>query len=297
MSETWTLGKVLDWTASHFARRGIDAPRLSAEMILAHVLNVQRIRLYTDLRRPMIESELTRVRALVKRAAEHEPIAYLVGSTSFYGIDIQVTRDVLIPRSDTETLVEAALTHIRLNNLSSPRVLELCTGSGCIAAAIAKQCKGAEVVATDISLPAVDVARANLTRLGLIDRTTLLTGDLFEALESLVDRRPFDLLLANPPYIATDVVKTLDRSVKDYEPHLALDGGGDGLDPHRRILAGAERWVAPGALLLLEIAFDQEEKALWIAHQHEIFERVSVLRDLGKRPRVLSLMRKSAGAV
>jgi len=297
---TWTLGKILDWTTNHFTERQIDSPRLSAEMLLAHALNTQRIKLYTELRRPMVEDELVVIRKLVKRAGEHEPIQYLTGRAHFYGLEIDVTPDVLIPRPETETLVDAAISHIKLNGLTAPRVLELCTGSGCISAAIAQQVKGAELVATDVSLPALDVARKNFDRLGVASRVTAFVGDLFEALDGnvgggkhggLVDRRPFDLLLANPPYIKSSDVPKLDRNVREHEPKLALDGGEDGLDPHRKILMRAHEWLVPGARVLLEIAFDQEEAVLWIAKQFEQYDQASVLRDLGKRARVLSLRR------
>ena len=197
----WTLGKILDWTTNHFTEREIDSPRLSAEMLLSHALKTPRIKLYTELHRTMIEDELGTIRSLVKRAGDHEPIQYLTGRAHFYGLEIDVSPDVLIPRPESETLVDAAIGHIKMANLPAPRVLELCTGSGCISAAIAKQNKAVEIVATDVSLPALDVARKNFERLGIASRVTTFTGDLFDALDGLVDRRPFDLLVANPPYI------------------------------------------------------------------------------------------------
>lgn len=288
---SWTLGRILDWTTNHFTQRQIDSPRLSAEMLLAHALNTPRIKLYTELQRAMIEEELVAIRTLVKRAGDHEPIQYLTGRAHFYGLEIDVSPDVLIPRPETETLVDAVIDHVKIKNLTAPRVLELCTGSGCVSAAIAKQVAKAEIVATDVSLPALDVARKNFARLGLSSRIGTFAGDLFDALDGLVDRRAFDLLLANPPYIRSEEVLKLDRNIRDHEPKLALDGGVDGLDVHRRILKSAHEWLASGARVLLEIAFDQEEKVLWIARQFDQYDNAIVLRDLGKRPRVLSLRR------
>src|SRR4051794_21899301 len=151
-AETWTVRRILEWTAAFFTRKEVDAPRLSAELLLAHVLGTPRIKLYTDYLRPLGDEELTPFRELVRRAAEQEPIAYLTGRAHFFSLEFEVTRDVLIPRPDTETLVENVLQTARLQTgLESPRVLDLCTGSGCIACAIAANLKGSNVIATDIS--------------------------------------------------------------------------------------------------------------------------------------------------
>lgn len=286
--ETWTLRKVLDWCTGYFERKQVDPPRLSAEMLLAHVLSCQRIKLYTDLFRPMSEDELATIKALVKRAVEHEPIQYLTGKAHFYNLEFEVNRDVLIPRPDTETLVDRALAHLKASANAAPRVLDLCTGSGCVAAAIAAHHKSSSVVATDISLPAIDLARTNISRLKLEDRVVLYAGDLYEALKNLIDARPFDLIVSNPPYIASAKIQTLDANVRDYEPHLALDGGPDGLDPHRKILAGAFDRLAPGGGLLMEIAFDQEEAAMWMLSQDTRFSDAKCFRDLAGNPRVIS---------
>lgn len=286
----WTLRKILDWTTGFFDKKQLDSPRLAAEMLLAHVLKCQRIRLYTDLHRPMSDEELATIRDLVKRAGAHEPIQYLTGRASFYSLDFDVTPDVLIPRPETETLVDHALAFLK--GRSEPRVLDLCTGSGCVAAAIAANAKSAFVVATDVSLPALDVARRNIDRLKLADRVTLLCGDLFDALKTLVDARPFDLIVANPPYIATAQIAALDVNVRDYEPRLALDGGADGLDPHRRILAGAGDRLVSGGKLMMEIAYDQQDAATHLLSRDDRFDDVRAYRDLAKQPRVVTARRK-----
>jgi release factor glutamine methyltransferase len=279
---------MLEWCAGFFEKKEIDPPRLSAELLLAHVLKYPRIKLYTDLNRTLTEAELDTIRALVKRAAEHEPIQYLTGRAHFYSLEFDVTRDVLIPRSDTETLVDRALARLKERvGTEPPRVLELCTGSGCVAAAIASNSKSATIVATDVSLPALDVARKNVERLKLSDRIELRCGDLYAALDGLVDARPFDLIVANPPYIATAQLAGLDRNVIEYEPRLALDGGPDGLDPHRKILAGAFDRLVAGGKVLMEIAFDQEEAALWMLRQDPRFIDARCFRDLAGRPRVI----------
>jgi release factor glutamine methyltransferase len=295
MPEQWTVRRILEWTSGYFTRKDLDAPRLSAELLLSHVLNdAPRIKLYTEYERPLSETELNRMRALVQRAAEEEPIAYLTGRAHFFNLEFEVSRDVLIPRPDTETLVENVLQTVRHQpGLESPRVIDLCTGSGCIAAALAHHLKTATVLATDISPAAVAVARRNVERLGLAGRVIVEEGDLFAPLSHMVDVQPFHLIVANPPYIRTSDVETLDRSVRDYEPVQALDGGMDGLILHRRILEEAGDRLVPGGRVYLEIAFDQGDLAREVGSAYPGFDEVRILKDFGGRDRVLALKRKS----
>ena len=289
----WTVRRLLEWTTGFFTRKQVDSPRLSAERLLAHVLMYPRIRLYTDYDRPLNDTELTTFRSLVQRAAEQEPIEYLSGMAHFFNLEFEVNRDVLIPRPDTETLVENVLQLARNTaGMESPRVLDLCTGSGCIAAAIGHHLKNAVVIATELSEKAVAVARRNIERLGLTGRVTVEQGDLYEPLVNSVDGQPFQLIVGNPPYIATAQVDALDRSVKDYEPRLALDGGPDGLLLHRRILAGAGDRLVSGGRVYLEIAFDQGELVREVAGGFGDFEEVRVLKDHGGNDRVLTVRRK-----
>lgn len=289
---TWTVRRILEWTSGFFKRKNVEPARLSAELILAHVLGLPRIKLYTDYERQLSEKDLAACRDLVKRAGEEEPIAYLTGTAPFFNLDFHVTRDVLIPRPDTETLVENVLQFVRhQGGFEAPRVLDLCTGSGCIAAAIAYHLKAAVVTATEISAPAVEVARANVERLGLSGRVLVEQGDLFEPLTRMVDIQPFNLIVSNPPYIPTAQVATLDRSVKDYEPLQALDGGPDGLTIHRRILAEAPARLTPGGRIFLEIAFDQGELAQQVMSEYPAFDEVRILKDYGGRDRVVTARR------
>jgi release factor glutamine methyltransferase len=201
---------------------------------------------------------------------------------------------VLIPRPDTETLVENVLQLARIaGGLEAPRVLDLCTGSGCVAAAIAHSLKRATVLAVDKSAAAAEVATRNVERLGLSDRVRVEVGDLFEPISRLVDAQPFDLIVANPPYIASDQIDKLDRSVRAYEPVEALDGGVDGLDVHRRILAGAPQRLVPGGRIFLEIAFDQGAAAIELIGAHDAFEDAKVLRDHGGNDRVLAARKRT----
>jgi release factor glutamine methyltransferase len=289
---SWTIRRLLEWTVPFFTRKGVDSPRLSSELLLAHVLKVPRIKLYTDYDRPLADAELKAYRELVRRAGEQEPVAYLTGRAPFFNLEFDVNRDVLIPRPDTETLVENVLQLVRnLPGLESPRVLDLCTGSGCVAAAIAHHLKSAVVTAIDISPKAVAVARGNVHRLGLEGRVLVEEGDLFDPIERMVDARPYDFIVANPPYIATSILPTLDASVRDYEPVQALDGGPDGLSIHRRILQGAKQHLMPAGYVLMEIAFDQGPLALEVAGQFADFTDPRILRDYSGKDRVIRVER------
>jgi release factor glutamine methyltransferase len=292
MSDTWTVRRLLEWTTPFFSRKEVDSPRLSAELLLAHVLSVPRIKLYTDYEHPLADAELSRYRDLVKRASEHEPIAYLTGRAHFFSLEFEVGPGVLIPRPDTETLVENVLQLTRHQvGMEAPRVLDLCTGSGCIAAAIAHRLKSAVVVATDISPQAVETATRNMQQLGLAERVTVALGDLFEPLKQMVDAAPFDLIVSNPPYIPSAMIEELDRNVRDYEPREALDGGIDGFIIHRRILEQAGDRLRGGGQIYLEIMFDQGEAARGLFATHPEFSNVKVLKDLGGRDRVLTAQR------
>ena len=250
-SAPWTVRRLLEWTPTFFIKKGVDQPRLSAELLLSHVLNLPRIRLYTNYDDVVSDAKLATFRELVRRAGEQEPIAYLTGRAHFFSLEFDVTPDVLIPRPDTETLVENVLQTVRnVAGLEAPRVLDLCTGSGCVGIAIAKQLKNATVTAIDISPKAIDVARKNAAKNDVAARITFLTGDLFAPLADQVDVAPFDILVANPPYIRSDEVPKLDASVRVYEPKLALDGGVDGLDFHRKILDAATARIKPGGPLI-----------------------------------------------
>lgn len=293
-ADVWTVGRLLEWTQAFFNRKQVDSPRLSAEMLLAHVLGVQRIKLYTSFDQPLSPTELAGFRDLVRRAGEQEPVRYLTGTAPFYGLDFKVTPAVLIPRPDTETLVETALHHLRLSSdtgLEQPlRIADLCTGSGCIGLALAKQLPGASVVATELSDEAAEVARDNAELLGLSDRFEVRFGDLAEP---LAGEPPFDLIVSNPPYIPTGDMAGLDRNVRDYEPHLALDGGDDGLDLIRRILRDVPRHLVPGGRLYLEMQFDQGPAASKLASEQGDWTDVQVLRDLGGRERVLTARKQT----
>jgi release factor glutamine methyltransferase len=288
----WTVQKLLEWTTQFLTRKEVDPARLSAELLLSHVLAIPRIKLYTDFERVPSAEELARFRELVKRAGEQEPVAYLTGRAHFFNLEFEVNRDVLIPRPDTEVLVENVIRLGRGLEETAPRILDLCTGSGCVAAAIAVNLKAASVTAIEISPKAMVVARANIQKLKLEDRVELLEGDLFAPLSKTKGSGVFDLIAGNPPYIRSAQVETLDRSVREYEPLAALDGGPDGLAIHRRIWAGAYEHLTPRGHILLEIALDQAEAALAAIAEFPALAEARVLKDYGGRDRVIAARRK-----
>jgi release factor glutamine methyltransferase len=291
--QVWTVQRVLEWTTQFLTRKSVDSPRLCAELLLSHVLGVPRIRLYTDYQRPLAEPDLARYRELVRRAGEQEPVAYLTGRAYFFNLELEVTRDVLIPRPDTEVLVENVIRSARgREQWPSPRLLDLCTGSGCVAAALATNLKTAAVVAVEISAAAAQVARRNFRKLNLQDRVSCLEGDLFTPLASDASTRPFHWIVANPPYIPSGQIAALDRSVRDFEPVSALDGGSDGLAVHRRIWAAAHQWLVDGGEVLLEIAFDQGPAAMAALADYPLLAGGKIHKDLAGRDRVVSALRK-----
>lgn len=282
--EVWTIKKLLEWVSGYFEQKGIDSPRLSAELLLCHVLRLERIQLYTLYDRAVDKPQLEALRGLVKRAGEQEPIAYLVGRCEFYSLPLKITRDCLIPRPETEELAEKAILFLR-GRTGAQRALDLCTGSGCIAAAIAKSVKDVQVVATDISDAALKVAAENMEQLKLAEKVQLLCGDLFDALIEGLDRQ-FDLIMSNPPYVSDAEFEKLDRNVKEYEPVAALRAGVDGLDVYKRIIAQAGDFLKPDGALMMEIGYAQGPAVKQLLEDSGIFTDIKIEKDFAKNDRI-----------
>jgi release factor glutamine methyltransferase len=282
-AETWTVRRVLEWTTQHLKKHGSQTPRLDAEILLAQARNCPRIALYTQFDEPLSEPVRTKMRELVQRRAQAEPVAYLVGHREFFSLDFLVTRDVLIPRPDTETLVMAVLDVCK--SLPAPRVLDLCTGSGCVAVAVAKNAPKVRVTATDLSEAAIAVAQQNAARHHVEDRIEFRTGDLFAAAPADAQ---FDVITANPPYVTTAEMETLAQDIRKFEPRQALDGGPDGLDVVRRIIEQAPGFLTPGGLLLVEISPEQAPAVESLLAQAGRYDRVLSIKDLSGRTRVAS---------
>jgi release factor glutamine methyltransferase len=274
---TWTTLKLLNWTQGYFAQKGIDSPRLTAEVLLAHALSCDRVRLYLDFDKPLGESELSAYRELVRRRADREPTAYLVGEKEFYGRRFRVDPRVLVPRPETELVLEAAVAALPAEG----HALDLCTGSGALGVTLALERPGAQVVATDLSPEALEVARDNAARLGAAS-VAFLAGDLYDPVPP---GARFDVIVSNPPYVPRGELDTLPPEVRR-EPRLALDGGDDGLAISRRVVAGAPARLRPGGALVLEM-HESHLDALPAICLGYGFARAEARRDLAGLPRLV----------
>lgn len=280
----WTTLRLLNWTTEYFTRKEIDSPRVSAEMLLSHVLNCTRIKLYTDPDRPTSDLERSAFRELVERAVRHEPVDYLIGRTPFFSMMLKVTPAVLIPRPSTETIVEHVLQHARRTpGFSSAAIADICTGSGAIAIALAKHLPKARVIATDISEQALDVARENAAEQKVADRIEFRHGDFLEPIRG----QRFQYLISNPPYISDAEWADVLPNVKDYEPTLALRGGTDGLKFIRPLIAHAHEFLEHPGQLLIEAAASHKAKVIELARMNTRLENPTVLADHEGLPRVL----------
>ena len=296
-----------------FRKAGIACAETEAAQLACHVLSCQKSWLYSHKDEEVDDKVLLASAALINERCKGRPLQYILGSANFYGIDLAVDERVLIPRPETEVLVETALKELSrftpqtacaegiarakqaFGMSPDPLILDLCTGSGAIAAAAAEGLPGARIIATELSPKAFMLARANLRR---YDNVRVLRGDLFEALEGLKDSsgRPekllFDAILTNPPYIPSDVIAGLAKEVRDYEPRMALDGGTDGLDFIRRIIKEAPDHLRPGGLLLMEIGDDQGEAAFLLAVDSNAYKEASIVKDLAGKDRILRAVKR-----
>jgi release factor glutamine methyltransferase len=281
-SRTWTILELLRWTTQYFAERGIETPRLDAECLLASTLGVDRMRLYLDFDKPASQGERDAFREWVRRRAdERVPVAQLIGGKEFWSLPLLVTSDVLSPRPDTETLVAAALELLPERDTDA-RILEIGTGSGAVALAIAHERPRARIMATDVSPAALKVAERNARELGIADRVEFAEGSLFGPAAG----RRFDLVVSNPPYLAESERSQLAPELA-HEPDVALFAGPDGLAVLRELVAGAADFLAPGGGIALELAPDQAPTvAHWLSDAG--LGDVVTHRDLAERPRVVS---------
>lgn len=248
-----TVLEAIQRSSDFLSRKGVDSPRLQSELLLAHVLRLTRMKLYLSFDRVLTDAEVEASRGLVQRRGQREPLQHILGTVCFCGHEITVNRDVLIPRPETELLVEQAVRWVQARG-GAARVLDFGTGSGCIALAMAAACPAAEVMALDVSPAALAVARANAARLDPAGRVSWMEG---AGLESLPAGMTYDLVVTNPPYIATAEIETLEPEVRDHDPRLALDGGADGLEFYRRLAGGLGARLAPGGVAMMEFGAGQ----------------------------------------
>lgn len=290
--ETWTIQKLLNWITEHFTEHNVDSPRLSAELLLSYVLSAKRIDLYTQFEKVVGAEYLNKLHDLVKRCAAQEPLAYLIGRGEFYSLEIKVTGDCMIPRPETELLAEKAIDFVRTRE-GKQFVCDLCTGSGCIAVAIANNCPNAHIVATDICDSALAVAAENVANHNLGERVTLLCGDLFAPIIEGLDNTEFDLIVCNPPYVSSAEYEVLDKNVKDYEPKHALYAGTDGLNIYRRIAERINEFLKPDAALMLEIGYAQGRAVRELLEQNGVFSKIKTEKDVQNNDRVVIAKRQS----
>ncbi len=286
----WTILRTLQWTTGYFAEHGIDSARADAEILLAATLGCQRIDLYLRHDQPLNADELSEFRAQIRRRGRREPVAYITGSKEFWSLDFKVTPDVLIPRPETEGLVEAAL---RLFPDDEPlRVLDLGVGSGIITIALAHERRRWRFWATDLSEKAIAVARSNAGTHHVEDRIRWGVGRWFGGVEAAAE--PFELIVSNPPYIAREALSALEPEVCRFEPRIALEGGPDGLESIAHILEKAPPYLRPGGWLLMEIGYDQGAAVKRLAGPSPAFDEVFVEKDFAGLDRV-ACFRKASG--
>ena len=283
-SGTATASALVDEAAARLAAAGIESSRLDAQVLLAEAAHSDRAALLAG-SIEVTPEVAARFDALITRRAAHEPVAYILGRREFYSLEFEVTPDVLIPRPHTETLVDAALEYIAAKPRS--RVLDIGTGSGAIAIAVAANAADASVVATDISAAALEVARRNAARCRVAPRITFVRADIFSPLDNSPALGTFDLVISNPPYIVDDEVAYLDADIRDFEPHLALLGGADGLDFFRRIADKAKAHLHEDGLLALEVGAGQDTAVAEILNKAGMHP-VRVINDLDGIARVIT---------
>ena len=281
--EPWTIKRLLDWTAEHFEKRDTDNPRLRAEVLLAEALDCPRIELYTQFATVPSGDSLKNFRSWVKRHAAGEPVAYLVGSKEFYSLKFSVDTNVLIPRPETEHVIIEAIEAVKSLGLSVPRIADVGTGSGCIAVTLATQLPASQICAIDLSRAALDVAQRNANDHNVGANIQIIESDLFAE----VPDQQFDLVVSNPPYIGTAEQNTVADSVRDFEPHVALFAGQEGMDVIRRLVASSVERLSENGYLIVEISPFILERCQALIRETSGLEWVKLVNDYSGHARVL----------
>ena len=290
--EVWTVLRTLQWTTEYFRSKGMDSPRLDAELLLAHVLGIERIQLYVQYERPMVAQERASYRDVVRRRGSGEPSAYILGEREFWSLTFEVCPGVLVPRPDTETLVQTALaiaSELSPDGGPALRLAEVGTGSGCIAISLAHERTDAQVWAGDVADAPLQVAPRNAQRAGVAERVHVCRADGLPGLYEAAGRQPFHLIVSNPPYLRDDEFDGLMRDVRDFEPRQALTSGADGLDVIRPLVTmAAQRGVlADRGALVIEIGSSDQASAVENLMRQQGFSDVETVLDLGNRARVV----------
>ncbi len=290
-NQAWTVARLIAWTSDYFSSHGIDSPRLTAELLLSHSLSMKRLDLYLQHDKPLSTEELAQFKTLIKRRKDREPVAYITGSKGFWTLDLSVTADVLIPRPDTECLVEAALGILPETQIENPhRVVDLGTGSGAIILALASERPDHLYYSVDISEKALAVARKNKTANDIKASVAFIRGNWFSPFRQ---GPVFDLVVSNPPYIPSQDITGLEPEITRYEPMLALDGDMDGLACIRKILVEAPDYLKDGGWLMMETGYDQKQKVVCLAEEVGCYGDIDYIRDAAGHDRVVTMRKKT----
>ena len=282
-NEVWTIGRILKWTEDYFAQKGIENPRLDAEVLLSHVLKKQRIYLYVHFDEPLQAAELATFREMIKKRIAHVPVAYILGEKEFMGLTFKVTEATLVPRPDTEILVQAGVDRLRQLGWSNPRIADIGTGTGAVGLSVLNFIQDAVLDTVDISPAARAVAEENAESFGLKERANFFTGDLLAPLAG----QTYTAILSNPPYIPAKDIEGLAADVRNSEPHTALDGGEDGLDFYRRLCSEAPAMLAAGGFMAFEVGIDQAGDVARLAEENPLICRTEILKDYAGIERVV----------
>ena len=288
IQKKWVIKEILHATAGLFQDKKIDSPRLCAEVLLSHQLKKSRVELYLTFDQPLSSSEIAGFRSLVKRRLNREPLQYITGTQEFWSLEFAVTPQALIPRPETELLVEQAIERLKAvisEGNKTPSILDLGTGCGAIAISLAKAVQQVRLWATDISADALKLARLNAEKHGVSDKIKFLQGNLWEPL--LDEGVTFDIILSNPPYIGAEEFENLSPEVRDYEPRLALNGHKDGMTYIQTIILEAPVFMKPGGWIMLEMAPGQTEKALGLIGDIKDYGEKTRIKDYSHRYRVV----------
>ena len=285
MKQVKTIAKSLRWAEGYLAQRGVPSPYVDAEYILAHILGCQRqdLLIYPD--RVVKEDEAAQFNACIERRGRREPLQYITGEVEFRGLLFKVNKDVLIPRPETELLVDEVVKSVTKKDAT---ILDLCTGSGCIAVCIAREIIDSKVYAVDISEGALAAARENAARHGVGERITFLSGDLFGAISSLNLKGMIDVIVSNPPYVSSEEMQELQHEIRDFEPASALYGGKDGLDFYRRIIHDSPYYLAAGGYILMEMGYGQAGRIKELIESENKFINIEITKDMAGIGRTIS---------
>ncbi len=280
-----TCLQILNRAVEQFRSAGVDRPRTNAELLLGAVLDAKKIDLYLDRDRILTPEQMNRFNRYIQERMAGKPLQYIIGSTEFFGLELKVNQSVLIPRPETETLVEIIIDHLK--DMLQPKIIDLGTGSGAIAVTLAKNLKGCSFLATDISPDALQVAKDNAKRHGVDERIDFLCGDLFEPLRDKNLEGMIDCVVSNPPYVSPGEFDNLPREIKDYEPIVALKTDEEGTLFHRRIIENSIGFLKQCGILVMEVGLGQADQVADLIRNRKEYEKTEIKRDLGGIERIV----------